>query len=147
MGTKHYYKIGEVAKLTGLTADTLRYYEKFGLLDKVGRNESGLRRYTDKDLSSLRFIKRAQRINFSLAEIKTLLQMRKNPQHARNEVRLLTQQKLDTIESHLEELSTLKNELTLLLNLCRSTEGGCPIIEDIDTHDKHNSQEKIVKNK
>lgn len=141
MSTKNYYKIGEVAKLTALTADTLRYYEKFGLLEKIGRNESGIRHYTDKDLSSLRFIKRAQRINFSLAEIKTLLQMRQNPQHARNEVRLLTQQKLETIESHLEELGTLKNELTLLLNLCRSTEGGCPIIEDIDTHKQHSNKE------
>ncbi len=139
MGTKQYYKIGEVAKLTSLTADTLRYYEKYGLLNRVGRNESGVRLYTDKDLSSLRFIKRAQRIDFSLAEIKDLLQMRQDPQHARNEVRQLTQQKLDAIERHLEELTTLKNELVLLLNLCRSTEGGCPIIEDIETHEKDNS--------
>ena len=131
-----YYKIGEVSKLTGLTADTLRYYEKYGLLQKVSRNESGVRLYSDQDLSNLAFIKRAQHMNFSLAEIKDLLHMRQNPQNARNEVRLLTQAKLDDINQHLDELTTLKNELTLLLNLCQASEGGCPIIDEIGNEKK-----------
>ncbi|VAW59529.1 Transcriptional regulator, MerR family [hydrothermal vent metagenome] len=127
------YKIGEATKLTGLSADTLRYYEKYGLTPGIARNTSGIRLYIDKDISRLKFIKRAQRINFSLEEIKNLLSMREDPQHAKDSVRQLTSDKLAKIEEQLTELTTLRNELTLLLNLCRNSEGGCPIIEGIDT--------------
>jgi len=126
-------KIGEVTKKTALSADTLRYYEKFGLITDVSRNPSGIRLYSEKNLSQLNFIKRAQRMNFSLQEIKSLLSMREDPQHAKDSVRQLTADKLKNIEEQLTELSTLKNELTLLLNLCRGSKEGCPIIEDIDT--------------
>jgi len=126
------YKIGEVTQQTGMTADTLRYYEKFGLLRNISRNASGLRQYTDKDISKLKFIKRAQAMNFSLEEIKNLLSMREDPQHAKDSVRQLTTDKLTHIETQLKELTTLRNELKLLLNLCRGSKDGCPIIEGID---------------
>jgi len=126
------YKIGKVSDHTGLTADTLRYYEKFGLLPKVTRNASGIREYTDKDISRLKFIKRAQRMNFSLDEIKALLSMREDPQNAKDNVRQLTAEKLKHIESQLNELTTLRNELQLLLNLCRGSKDGCPIIEGLN---------------
>jgi len=126
------YKISDVTKETGLTADTLRYYEKIGLLKKVNRNLSGIRLYTDKDLSRLRFIQRAKTMNFSLDEITQLLQMRENPARAKKSVRVLTQNKLDEVKDHLKTLNTLHNELTLLVNLCTGSKDGCPIIENID---------------
>ncbi len=129
------YKIGEISKRTGMSADTLRYYEKYGLLPAISRNASGIRCYSDKDISRLKFIKRAQRMNFTLDEIKNLLSMRENPQHAKNHVRQLTADKLNKIEERLSELSTLHNELQLLLNLCRGSKHGCPIIEGIDNKD------------
>lgn len=127
------YKIGDVTKDFGITADTLRYYEKIGLFPTISRTESGIRQYDDKDISRLRFIKRAQRMNFSLDEIRNLLSMRENPQHAKNSIRQLTADKLTDIEHQVIELTTLQNELRLLLNLCRGSENGCPIIEDIDS--------------
>lgn len=126
------YRIGDVTKLTGLTADTLRYYEKIKLLPKVSRNASGIREYDDKDISRLKFIQRAQKMNFSLAEIAELLQMRENPQKVRNEVRQLTANKLVEVDEHLQTLTTLRNELQLLLNLCQGAEEGCPIIDGLD---------------
>lgn len=126
------YRIGDVTKLIGLTADTLRYYEKIKLLPKVSRNASGIREYDDKDISRLKFIQRAQKMNFSLAEIGDLLKMRENPQKVKNEVRQLTADKLLEVESHLESLTTLRNELQLLINLCQGSEGSCPIIEGLD---------------
>jgi len=128
------YKIGEVAQQMGMTADTLRYYEKFGLLSHISRNASGLREYTDKDISKLNFIKRAQSMNFSLQEIKNLLSMREDPQNAKDSVRQLTADKLANIETQLSELTTLRNELRLLLNLCRGSKDGCPIIDDMDSN-------------
>jgi len=128
--------IGDVVALLGISADTLRYYEKIGLLPPVQRTASGMRRYLPKDISNLRFIQRAKTMNFSLDEISRLLTMRQDPQNARSEVRQLTYSKLTEIESHLEDLSTLKNELTLLVNLCQSADDGCPILEDIQNKAK-----------
>ena len=71
-------------------------------------------------------------MNFSLSEIKKLLSMRENPQHARISVRTLTHQKLDDTESCIKDLKLLRNELKLLLNLCTASEDGCPIIEGIE---------------
>ncbi|HID49821.1 MAG TPA: heavy metal-responsive transcriptional regulator [Chromatiales bacterium] len=126
------YKISDVTRLTGLSADTLRYYEKIGLLPKVARTASGIRQYDDSDLSRLRFVQRAQKMNFSLGEIADLMKMREDPQHARDEVRQVTSRKLEQIEGHLAELTTLRNELQLLLNLCQGGETGCPIIEGME---------------
>ena len=130
------YRIGDVTRLTGLSADTLRYYEKIKLLQSVNRTASGVRVYDERDLSRLQFIQRAKAMNFSLEEIARLLEMREDPQNARDEVRELTHQKLEEVESHMEELDTLRKELTLLINLCRGAEAGCPIIEDLDSKPK-----------
>ncbi|HEC18506.1 MAG TPA: heavy metal-responsive transcriptional regulator [Gammaproteobacteria bacterium] len=127
------YRIGDITNLTGLSADTLRYYEKIGLLPRVSRSVSGIRQYEERDISRLRFIQRAQKMNFSLAEIGDLLKMRENPQHARDEVRQLASDKLAEVEERVNELDTLRKELQLLLNLCRASEDGCPIIEKIDS--------------
>ncbi len=126
------YRIGEVTKRTGISADTLRYYEKLGLLRDVRRTASGVRVYDDRDLSRLGFIQRAKAMNFSLEEIAQLLEMRDDPQHAREQVRWLTRHKLDSVEAQLQQLETLRRELTLLLNLCRGAEDGCPILEGMD---------------
>lgn len=127
------YSIGAVTSLLGISADTLRYYEKIGLLPPIHRSASGVRRYVKKDISRLRFIQRAKTMNFSLQEISLLLAMREDPQNARVKVRQLTRIKLVEIESRLAELSVLKNELTLLVNLCQAAGEGCPILEDIQS--------------
>lgn len=126
------YAIGHVTRLLGLSADTLRYYEKIGLLPPVSRTPSGRRVYSERDLSRLRFIRRAQKMDFSLAEIGALLRMREDPRHARDEVRELAQRKLREVEARLEALEALRDELQLLVDRCRCSEAGCPIIEGIE---------------
>ncbi len=124
--------IGAVTRLLGLSADTLRYYEKIGLLPRVGRTASGLRRYAACDLSRLRFIRRAQTMNFTLAEIGALLRFREDPTGARPRVRELTARKFSEVERRLGELEHLRDELRLLLNLCAASRDGCPVIEGIE---------------
>lgn len=126
------YRIGDVTVKIGLSADTLRYYEKIGLLPEIMRDKSGMRLYNDKDISRLKFIQRAQKMNFSLAEISALLAMRESPQHARKSVRQLTEKKLAEIEAQLDELKSLRDELRLLINLCTGSRKNCPIIREID---------------
>ncbi len=124
--------IGDIGRVLGLSVDTLRYYEKIGLLPGVSRSASGIRRYGERDLSRLRFIQRTQKMGFSLAEIAQLLAMRDNPQGARESVRKLTAAKLDEVEARLQELTLLRNEMRLLLNLCLGAKAGCPIIDTLD---------------
>jgi len=132
MGEDGGLSIGEVSHRLAIPVDTLRYYEKIGLLPAIHRSPSGRRVYSSRDLSRLRFIRRAQAMSFSLAEIAQLLQMRQDPQHAKDEVRSLTRRKLAETEARLAEIQTLRNELQLLVNLCGGSEKGCPIIQSID---------------
>lgn len=125
------YRIGEVAKRSGLSVDTLRYYEKLGLL-RPQRSAGGARCYDDRDLSRLGFIQRAKAMNFTLEEIAQLLEMRDDPRNAREQVRALTLNKLRSVEAQLETLETLRRELTLLVSLCRGSEEGCPILDNMD---------------
>ncbi len=124
------YRIGQVNEALGLTADTLRYYEKIGLLPPVHRH-NGIRFYSQKDLSRLQFIQRAQKMGFSLDEIAQLLNFRENPQKAQPQVRQLANEKLTDVRHRVAELTRLQDELTLLLNLCGASPEGCPILDTL----------------
>ncbi|MGH8226166.1 MAG: MerR family transcriptional regulator [Gammaproteobacteria bacterium] len=131
-------QIGETARATGFSPDTLRYYEKIGLLAPVAHNAAGWRDYSEEDLSRLAFIRRARAARFTLAEIKDLVQMRDSRRPPRRTVQALTETKVETLRVQLEELRHLHNELALLLNLCRG-EGAerCPILAHFEAHDEH----------
>ena len=126
------FKISEITELTGFSADTLRYYEKIGLLKKISRAASGIRLYSADNLSCLHFIKRAKTMNFTLDEIEQLLQMRENPGKVKKSVRQLTRNKLIEVEAHLKTLNKLQKELTILINLCTGSNDGCPILDNIN---------------
>lgn len=126
------YMIGEVTDLTAVPQDTLRYYEKIGLLKPVARDPGGRRRYREHDLERLRFIRRGQKMSFSLAEIGKLLELRDAPARARPAVLQLAAAKLGDVEHHLDELNHLHGELQLLLNLCASSDGPCPILQSLE---------------
>lgn len=125
------YSIGQTAARAELSIDTLRYYERIGLLRNIARNAGGQRQYSDADLHRLRFIRRAQAMNFSLEEIAQLLQLRDSPNDIRAQVRELTEDKLTAIESRISDLVQLRDEITGLVQACRASEGKCPIIEHI----------------
>ena len=126
------YRIGEVTRQLGLSADTLRYYEKIGLLPRVARNGSGVRRYERADLARLKFIQRARLMNFSLDEIRNLLQFRSDPSGSKAQVRELTRRKLDDIGARVDALQALRQELDLLMDSCTGSGKSCPIIDGIE---------------
>ncbi len=126
------YTIGAVGKETGHSADTLRYYEKIGLLQAVPRI-NGQRRYTAQHLEQLRFIRRAQAMDFSLTEIAQLLRLRLDPVGSRDEVRELAEEKLQAINQRIEALTALQQELGGLIGECRNSgPGACPIIKGLE---------------
>jgi len=124
--------IGETALLLGLSHDTLRYYERIGLLPPITRTPGGVRRYQSADLSRLRFIQRTKGMGFTLDEIAALLKMRAAPRAARQKVRSLTAAKLAEVEERLRELGLLRQELRRLLQLCATEQCGCGILDGLD---------------
>jgi MerR family copper efflux transcriptional regulator len=127
--------IGQASEATGLSPDTLRYYERIGLLGGIGRNAGGQRRYREADIARLRFVRRAQSMDFSLDEIAQLLALRERQGNVRADVRALTETKLVAIEARIEALRRLRDELSGLISECRASEHGCPIIGRMDEAD------------
>ena len=140
------YRIGAVAKQLKISIDTLRYYEKIDLLAPIHRNSGGIRLYDQSDITRIQFIQRAKMMNFTLDEIKALLKMRENPGQMREDVRELTQQKLDIIELQISALDLLRQELQLLIGSCACSQQGCPIIEEIESTEK-GLISKVTRNK
>lgn len=113
------YRIGELAKQYQINADTLRYYEKNGLLTPTERSASGYRVYNDNDAKQLRFILRAKSVGFSLTEIQELLNIESNrAQWACQDVKGMVEAKAEVIQARIDELVNFRNSLQELAHAC-----------------------------
>jgi len=123
--------IGKLAKEVGLGVETLRYYERRGLVAPRKRTASGYRLYDPEALRRLRFIRRAQALGFSLDEIAELLALSDRPAENAGEVKRLTQAKIDDIEARIRDLERVKAALQALEVRCpghAGTTAECPIL-------------------
>lgn len=112
-------KISELSAKVGLSAHTLRFYEKNGLVHASIRSESGYRYYNDADIKRVEFVKSARNMGFSLDDISTLLSIRVDKQsHSCQDVTDITQNKLDEVNSKIAELQSMQKTLQILLNSC-----------------------------
>jgi DNA-binding transcriptional MerR regulator len=114
-------KIGVVAKRTGLSIDTIRFYEKQGLLQSPSRSEGGFRLFQEKDVENLHLIRSGQSLGFSLAEIRDLLSVRDGLSTPCAEVKQLLEQKLKTVRKKVAELTALEEDLAKALLECKRT--------------------------
>lgn len=124
--------IGKLAKQAGVGIDTVRFYERAGLLPRAQRTASGYRLYAEQDASRLRFIRRAKALGFSLDEIAELLQL-STGKGGRASVRKLAQHRLGDLDRKLQEMTAMRDALSQLVRRC-SGDGpvtGCPIIESV----------------
>ncbi|PSM49629.1 heavy metal-responsive transcriptional regulator [Chroococcidiopsis sp. CCALA 051] len=126
--------IGSVAKESGVPIKTIRYYEELGLLKTSGRTEGGFRIFSSDVLARLNFIKRAQRLGLSLAEIKDFLEIHDRGELPCEHVQIKLEDKISQIEQQIQQLQILKLELTGLLSGWETIpenpeETICPIIE------------------
>lgn len=124
-------RIRDAALAVGLSADTLRYYERIRLLPPPARGAGGQRQYGDKDLARLRFARRAQGLGFTLQEIRQLLRFRDNPAGSSRQVRRLVQRKCESLSAQRLVIDNMHRELALLLNLCGGRGDHCPILEQL----------------
>jgi MerR family transcriptional regulator, copper efflux regulator len=129
--------IGEVAEQGGVHIETLRYYERRGLLEKPPRSASNYRQYPEAAVRRVRFVKRAQALGFSLNDIKELLSLQAAPEAGCAEIRAHAEAKMKAIEDKIRSLTAMKKALSTLVVEC-SGEGplsDCPILESIETQE------------
>lgn len=132
MGKRATYRIGDAAALVGASVDTLRYYERIGLLPRLARAPSGARVFDDRDITRLRFIRRAQAMNFTLAEIGALLELRDRPRRPKAAVREMAHAKVREIDERVNVLLALREELSGLVGACPGKGVECPILAGIE---------------
>ena len=111
------YQIGRVATSSSVSAYTIRYYEKLGLLSKPIRSNGGFRMYSEETIEKLRFIKKAQEFGFTLAEIRKIMQeSEKGLKNCCHYVGKLFRKKLEELELKIKELQQMRNSLSSLLS-------------------------------
>lgn len=126
--------IGRVAREGGVNLETIRYYEREGLLPKPPRTTAGYRMFPKDTTRRLRFIKRAQELGFSLKEIRELLSLRAKPGAKRADMRTLTAAKITDIDQRIRTLEAMKKSLQMLTECCdgRGSLATCPILESLE---------------
>ena len=123
--------IGQVAKLTGVSIETIRYYEKEGLITEPERSPSGYRQYPEETIKRVLFIQRAKEVGFTLKEINDLLTLQNEPRACCGDFLSRATMKLKQIDEQIRELQRMKNALQGLTRECVSDSGldDCPILD------------------
>lgn len=126
--------IGRVAKQAAVNLETIRYYERRGILKQPSRRPSGYREYDSETVRLIRFIKRAQDLGFTLNEIKQLIELRENPRRSRTRMSALAEAKVRDIEKKIQHLQAMRQALEVLLDTCACNDRKpeCPIIEALN---------------
>ncbi len=125
---------GALAALAGVGRETIRYYERTGLLDEPPRSQAGYRHYPPDTVDRLRFIRRAQELGFTLVEITELLRLRIDEVSACSAVEARARAKLVTVEEKIQDLRRIGDALEVLVKKCQSRQptSDCPILEELE---------------
>lgn len=125
--------IGELSKKTGVSIETIRFYERESLIKPLARRESGYRTYDEAAISRLKFIKRSKDLGFSLKEIGELLSLNSNKKSRCNSVKEKAEKKVEEIQTKIDDLTRMKTVLDQLIDLCHSEQPSseCPILDSL----------------
>ena len=125
--------IGQVAREAGVGVETVRFYEREGLVEQPPRPSSGRRQYPEDVILRLQFIRRAQKLGFSLKEIEELISLRLDPSASRGEVKERAENKIQDIEEKVRDLQRMKDALVRLVGACdgEGSTSECPILESL----------------
>ncbi|HYP82455.1 Cu(I)-responsive transcriptional regulator [Variovorax sp.] len=124
--------IGEAARLSGISARMLRHYEQLGLLGDVRRSDAGYRRYSLAEVHTLRFIKRARDLGFSMEQVAELVGLWRNRRRTSASVKRVAQAHLDELEQRIAEMQAMQRTLAHLVHCCHGDQRpDCPILDDL----------------
>lgn len=125
---------GEVADRADVNIQTVRYYERRGLIPEPPRTGGGFRQYSPEHVARIRFIKRAQELGFTLDETNELLELRATEGADRADVRRVAQEKIEEVEEKIRDLRRIRNTLGALVEVCEGhgSTGECPILHALE---------------
>ena len=124
--------ISEAARLAGVSARMVRHYESLGLLQSVARSEGGYRQYTEADVHSLHFIRRARDLGFSIEEITTLLALWHDRSRTSAQVKRIAQSHIDQLTQRIAAMQAMQRTLQSLVQCCHGDQRPeCPILDDL----------------
>ncbi len=124
--------IGAAARQSGVSAKMVRHYESLGLLPQVHRSDGGYRQYSDAEVHTLRFIKRARDLGFSMLEIAELVSLWQNRRRASASVRRIAQKHADELAQRIAAMQAMQHTLAHLVDCCQGDERPeCPILDDL----------------
>jgi len=131
METKIQLSIGELSKRSDVGIETIRYYEKLGVLSPIGRKASGYRIYNLDSVRALRFVKQAQELGFTLQDIKGFFHLKADKKPRCEDVQVRAEKHLKNIEEKIGHLAKIRSVLTNLIHQCqkRKTDDRCPILD------------------
>lgn len=134
--------IGQVARRVGVGVETVRFYEREGLLEEPPRRASGYRQYSEQVVKRIHFIKRAQQLGFSLKEILELLTLRVDGQTSCEQAKERATAKLAEVEQKIIELQRMRQALLHVTSLCagEGPKGCCPLLDALD-HDEEMAEQ------
>ena len=126
--------IGRVARDARVAIDTVRYYEREGLLEKPARTSSGYRQYSADAVARLRFIRQAKELGFSLNEVRELLALRVGARRSCGEVKARAERKIADVDRRVAQLKRVRKALSTLADACRGRgpTSQCPILDALE---------------
>lgn len=126
------FNIGEAASRSGVSAKMVRHYESLGLLPKVGRTDAGYRQYGPNEVHTLRFIRHARELGFSMVEIAALLKLWQNRRRASADVKRIALSHVADLDRRMTEMATMKRTLEALADCCHGdARPDCPILDEL----------------
>ena len=128
-------KIGELSRATGTNIETIRYYERIGLLPAPARTNANYRSYGDAHRARLRFVRHSRELGFTIDEIRSLLDLSDHPERDCADADRIASAHLEQVEAKIAQLSALRDELTRIVGRCRGgLAGDCRVIEALGDH-------------
>lgn len=128
-------KIGELSRATGTNIETIRYYERIGLLPAPARTDTNYRSYGDAHCARLRFVRHSRELGFTIEEIRSLLDLSDHPERDCTDADRIASAHLEQVEAKIAQLSALRDELTRIVGRCRGgLAGDCRVIEALGDH-------------
>lgn len=131
---KHSVNIGQAARLTGISAKMIRYYEDSGLIGPVARTQAGYRVYSPRDIHTLGFIKRSRDLGFSVERIAGLLALWQDRSRHSADVKRMANEHIQLLGERIEQLQQMVNTVQALVDCCAGDgRPDCPILRDLET--------------